>query len=269
VGPELTLLLYGGLVPAAVAGAGLLVAGLRRAPADPPSRGTGGAVLAAAFVASMLAGNAGRLPPFPAVGFHDWLFWLAPLLAVLGAIEPAVPRRWWWGARGLAGAGVATLVLWTPLTRTWSPLEGAAWLLATAGGIVALWAPLARLSEPGPRLRAAGVAAVTGIAAGIALAATHSLMLGQFATALGAASAAGVVLGTWRARFNFGPGFAAPFAGLLGACLASGAYYSELPIAGAVLLAAVPAAALGAVPLARRLGWFGAWVAPGAGPCRA
>lgn len=248
MGPEVTLAVYGVLMPAVLAAAVLAGAGIAR-PRDATAPGpAGAAALGVAFAGAYLAGNAWTPPRFPAVAFHEWLAWCAVPAVVLGALEPAPgARRWWWGVRAIAAIGLVVLLLWTPLRQTWSAAAGAAWVLAATAAVLAMWGPLARLA---PGLGAL-VAAVTAGTGGLALALTGSGLLGTLGVALGSAAGVAWALGTWQPRFAAGRGLAAPVACLLGGALASGAYYSELPWGLALLLTAVPLAAL-AAPISRQ-----------------
>src|SRR5581483_6564733 len=101
------VLVYGGLVPAAVAGGVLLVA--RRRPAllrlvlEPAA---GGVALAGGFVGAYWSLGVG--PRTPAASWH-WLPYLAVGGAVVGLIEtiPLVPGAFRWAARVLLAVAAA------------------------------------------------------------------------------------------------------------------------------------------------------------------
>lgn len=247
-------------VPALVAGAALAAARGRR---------WGGALAAgAAFVAGglLVAG----VPAFPPPEASPALLWLALLAAAAGAVEGAVPRPVRWGLRALVAASVAVALL-SFLVGTgrrfaaWG--EAAPWMAGSAAAIFALGAALdawAARHETGPAAPLAlGIVAAGG---GGALFLSGSALLAQQTGALGAAAGAAFLVALARPGWSGARGATAVAAALLPGLWLAGYFYSDLPAASALLLAAAPLAAWVSElpPLARARAWPRAWAAAGA-----
>jgi hypothetical protein len=248
-------LLLGILLPAVVALGALLVA-WRPLPEAEPEGGQGWGPPLALWLGYAAGHWALRgFPPFPPAESLDWLFWLAWAAGAAGCLEAAGRSAGWvrFATRALVSAAAVWLILRARLQSS-SGLASAGLVAATGCALLALWALLEGLAERRPGSSLPLVLWTTAAASSVSLVLSGSVVLGQLAGALAAALGALVVVSWWRpaaARFRGAPAVAAV---ALGGLWISGAVYSELPLASALLLAAAPVAAWeGEAPAVRRL----------------
>jgi hypothetical protein len=248
--------LAGVLLPAALA-PGLLLAAwriARRRMSARDSRSWGGPLaVAGGFIAGYWA-LLGR-PELPPLDALDWLFYLAPPLAVAGTADARLGLRF--GARAvLIAASVATtflLVGWPLLGGEASARILVAGALATAS-IVALDALAVRSSAA--RLSAILLAAAAPAAVVVLLSGSQRLgQIGGLLVGCGAGLlAANLVLGSAA----IGRGTTLVFGTLLAGVLVCSHLYAELTSGNALLLAAAPNMAWLAYLVPKRAGWLGA-----------
>jgi hypothetical protein len=190
-------------------------------------------------------------PPVPPLERVDWLWYLTVAAVAVGTLEAFVSSRAWlgWSLRAPLGAAVLVLLL-LPLLKTWGRGETVAWLAGLGAAGLVFWAALDSLAEPGPG--APLLLAVLALATAVVLLLSGSALLAQLGLAV-AASLAGLLAVAWWVPPARG---AATVAGvLLPGLWLLGSFYSDVPAASAVLLAAaLPAAALTQVqPVRKRL----------------
>ena len=228
------------LLPALVAGFTVWVG--RRLPAT-LSR----AVLAPALGLAYLVGHGGvaGLPSFPPVTSTQALFWLVVVAVGVGAWE-ATRRE---GSVRVVGAIrvvfvglLLALMVRSMVVYHWTPTQSVLWIAGLAVLLLLVWAAHARLHEVTPpvAMKIAWCLAFAGSA--IALALSHSALLGQLAGVMAAAVFGALVAGG-RSQESGAAGVAVLLvvhAGLL----VSGTFYADLEPFRALALAVVPLAAV-------------------------
>lgn len=248
--PLLSALLFGVLLPGAVAALGAL--GLVAAPAEAARRYGPPWVAAAAFIVGFW-GVVGT-PELSPLDVHH----LLPHVAVLGATAATCELAFGgraglrWVARAAISLAVAWLILRPLLAHSWSGAGGVALLFACAASIAALVAILdhaaGRLSR---RVSGATHVIMLGAVAACA-AASGTLAVGQLGGAMAAA-----VGGLWLVDVVSGAPGRSPVTALTAvfapAVVALAGFYASLMPAVAMLLGAMPVALLIAAVGASRL----------------
>lgn len=256
-----TPLIYGVALPALAAG---VVWGigwrLWRRSAEPMA---GGAWSGAAAAALACAAGAFALWGWPGVPPRLAEGWL-PFLAVAGGVAGLAANRWRRARLPLRGV-MAALAVWAalgPRRAGWPAGEAVAWHATLMAGAFVVHASIDRVAarRPGPGMAMALWVWCAGLAGALAL--TGSLKYGQLAGLPAAALGAAAVAAAWKPALSLANGTAFVLAPWNAALLLCGYFYSDLPAAAAIPLAAAP---LGL--------WFGetaavtrrpAWAAAGA-----
>jgi hypothetical protein len=183
--------------------------------------------------------------PFPPADTTNWLPYFALAAAVLGALCGVLPIKPW--ARVLifavVSAGALRLLLKPKFQYGWSPTQGCIWVACLAGAMVLLAIildVLVRRSATASEMPAFLLIICAGTFGALML--SGSMLLGQFAAVLGAA-VFGSLAFTAR-KVALGRGIVPVFSLLVGALVASGYFFAELPATSAVLLAFAPILAL-------------------------
>lgn len=187
-------------------------------------------------------------PGFPPVDTTNWLPCFALVAALLGVVHQRSSLPAW--ARllvfALFSAGAMSLLLMPKLQREWTFGQALLWVGCLAIGMVALGVVCDRLCRyspspiPTPVFLLILLISCGGTA--VALMLSGSLLLGQLAAILAAATFGSVILGL--RHLTLGKGVAPVVATLLFALLVSGYFFAELPAQSALLLAVAPALAL-------------------------
>jgi hypothetical protein len=181
-------------------------------------------------------------PPFPPFEVFDWLPWLALAAMLLGFFEVLAPTPAWarWENRLLLTA-VAVWVLLGPLVGgMWADWgQATPWLAGIGLGIVILWAVVeSHAARLGRSLILPLIVLAGGTSAAMLLG--HSLKLAELSAVLAASlGACWIVAFGWPA-LTLARGGVPVFVAVLAGLLLCGHFYSELPAAPAVLLAAAP-----------------------------
>jgi hypothetical protein len=183
------------------------------------------------------------LPPGEAT---QWLPYFAIIVAIIGVLDTLLRPPGWIraGVWFLCCAGILRLLLASKFQYGWSLLGGTAWVAVLAAGMLVLtiffdWAAQRDASISVPLI----VTIVAG-GTGLALMFSGSLLLGQLAIVLAAASGAIVLVGFLLPNSVNGRGIAPVASAVLAGLWLSGYYFAELPPATALLLAAAPIPAL-------------------------
>lgn len=182
---------------------------------------------------------------FPPTDTTNWLPYFALTAAVLGALCGVLKTRAWMRALifGLVSAGALRLLLKPRFSHGWSLPEGCIWVAGLAGAVVLLAIvldALVRRSATTLELPACLLIVCAGTFGALML--SGSILLGQFATVLGAAVFGSLVF--TFGRVAVGRGIVPVFSLLVSALVVSGYFFAELPITCAVLLAFAPVPAL-------------------------
>ncbi len=250
------------LVPALVA-AFLLVAASRATRRGLPATGAllAGLALAGGHLASVLA-IAGS-PAWPPVDARSWLFALVPTSTLVAASAVLVGRRSFTLVTRISWAVLVPPLVLAPLARhAWGPWQASLMFALLAATLVLLAEAFERIGtavRPSAFLAAgAGPAALAVPLLVFGASALFGQLAGALAWALTPLFLGSVVSrepGWWR-------GLPLPLATVVVLMLGTGAFFAELPLPAAGLLASGPLlAALAARRLARRLGPKGAWIA--------
>jgi len=205
-----------------------------------------GALAACALGAAYFAGHVFSTgwTLFPPTDTTNWLPYFALAAGAIGSLASLVASK---AARiavfGLTCVGAMRLLLAPKFRYGWSAEQG--WLWVVCLGCVALLQALnlaakARRSSIAIELPLLQIIVSAGTAGALML--SGSLLLGQFAAVLSAATIGSLVLAL-RGRIDV-DGTALVFSLLLVALLACGYFFAELPALSAVLLATAPAGAL-------------------------
>jgi hypothetical protein len=222
----LSLVLWGALLP------GVLAALIARTEQTP---GVGARAMVIGTLAGLLAMEG--LPSLPPTEALDYL----PLLALIGLVWGQLEARLLVGAPARLLAGVGLLWPMTAAVRqyTWSGTETMQWIGGLGLGIAALWTlSIAGIQRSAPR-RAGIALAVVALSAAVALGGSGSVRYAQLAGIVTAALG-GVLAGRWHLDRAALLGVTAPLALVLGALLAVGVLFSDLPIPVAGLLVLAP-----------------------------
>ena len=183
--------------------------------------------------------------PFPPTDTTNWLPCFALVAAVLSAFCGVLGIRAWVRVLifSLVSSGTLRLLLKPKFQYGWSLTEGYTWVACLAAAIV-LVAIIFDALVRRPAMAVEMPAFLLIICAGAfgALMLSGSMLLGQFATVLGAAVFGSLVC--IARKIALGRGIVPVFSLLLGALLVSGYFFAELPAASAVLLAFAPVLAL-------------------------
>jgi len=170
----------------------------------------------------------------------QWLFCFALVAAAVGQADEFIrlPRVVTIAIWTVVFAAALRLLLQPKFHYTWKGSEAWLWL----GAIIAtslLWsAGMAMLDRPAARLELPLDAVIISAGTAIALILSGSLLLGQLAVVVGATSATALIFGFLTRAFSFARVFV-PITSLLLLCLwVSGYFYSELPAASLLALAA-------------------------------
>lgn len=262
------VIIWGGLLPAGIAGT-ILLLGWRpwnRALApDRAAAAAGPLALGGAWLAAQIAIVGITLPPLRA---SDWLAVLVAAAALGGLFEalrqPPGWLRWSWRA-ALSLALPALLVL--PLWRSsWSTPEALALIGAAGMGVFGAWS----LLEAQARRRAGAamplLLAVLASGSGLVLALSGSASQGQLGGALAAAVGAALVIALLQPRLSLAHGSIGPLVIALAGLWLNGTFYADVPSGSLVLLFAAPWLALvGRLrPVQRLAPWQSALVSAGA-----
>lgn len=182
---------------------------------------------------------------FPPTDTTNWLPYFALGAAALGAVQESVRLKT--GVRvllfALITAGALRLLLKPKFQYGWPAGQGWLWLTGLALAVVFLAVVVDLLVQRTSRpieLPAYLLIVCAGTAGALML--SGSILLGQLATALGAAIFGTLVLSIRRIALS--RGVAPVFSLLLGALLISGYFFAELPATSAALLAVAPVLAL-------------------------
>jgi hypothetical protein len=180
---------------------------------------------------------------FPPADTTNWLPYFALAAAVLGASCALVAIKPW--ARMLifatVSAGALTLLLKPKFQYGWSVGEGSLWVASLVSVFVLL---AVSLDAVGRRTATEMPAFLLVTCAGAfgALMLSGSILLGQFAAVLGAAVFGSLVFAL--GKVPLGRGIVPVFSLLMGALLACGYFFADLPLTSAIMLALAPAFAL-------------------------
>ena len=238
--------------------------GLSPAPwAAPLGMGLGVAV----GIVGLMASNAGTgfvasIPWPPRASFH-WLPWIA-FAGVALAVAGIVPERvglWLHAVLGIALVVFAATVI--VFLRQRARLgDGAA--LGLAGAMVVAAALVAASNEVAARRLPGWLIplhmTIVGTALAVALGATGTVKIAQYAGVLCAATGPWIVAGLIRREFRFSTGGIAVFVALASSLVMSGVLYSKLPVGAAILLAlAAVAPVVALVPVGETRAW---WLRP-------
>ena len=192
----------------------------------------------------------GGWPPLPPLDASGWLFWLAGVLGVGGALLPSVRPALRLGLAIGLSAPVLYGILAARVHYAWTPVVAGLWIggLALAfGACTAVNAAVALKLPPRPAL--ASLLVTTGGAA-VALGTTGSLLLGGLGAVLAAEMAVLLVrpseAGVRAARIVAMP--------VLFGAVVIGGFYSALPVGSAALLLLAP---MGALVVGRARPWLG------------
>lgn len=179
-------------------------------------------------------------PAFPPAEATQWLPYFALGAAFIGVLDtllrPAglVRGSIWF----LFCAGVVGLLLGSKFQYGWSFFEGTLWIACLAGGMLVLSVFLDRAAQRDASISFPLIVAIVAGGTGLALMLSGSMLLGQLALVLAGTSGAIVIVGVLLPNAVNGRGIA-PVAGtLLSGLWLSGYFFSELPPASALLLAA-------------------------------
>lgn len=228
---SISLLLLGVLLP------GTIAAVITRSEGAP---GVGARAVSIGTLAGLIAIDS--VPSLPPIEAPDYL----PFLALTGLV---------WGqleARLVAAAPLrltaAFVLLWSMTSalrqHTWEGSEPVQWIGGLGLGIAALWTMcIAGIQRCPPRGAGIALTTLTALSA-IALGASGSARYGQLAGALAAAMGGMVVIGLWRPSRENLIAIVPVTALILGALLAAGVLFSELPLLVAGLLAMAPSGLL-------------------------
>ena len=226
-----SLLLLGVVLPGSVAA---LITWSEAAP------GSGARAMSIGALAGLIAIDG--VPALPPVEATDYLPFLALIGMVWGQIE----------TRLLAAAPLrltaAFVLLWSMTAAqrqyTWEGSEPVQWVGGLGLGIAALWTVCVAGIQRSPP-RGAGIAlALLTILCTIALGASGSARYGQLAGTIAAATSGMALVGLWRPSREHLLAIVPPLALILGALLAAGVLFSDLPLMVAGLLALSPAGLL-------------------------
>lgn len=231
--------------------------------AAPVGMGLGVAVGIVGLMSAM--GGAGfvqSIPLPPRQSFH-WLPWIG-LASIVLAVAGLVPARigpWVYGVLGLALASFAAIVI--VYLRQRARLGDGPAMALTAALVVGTAVVVASNELAARRLPGWAIPlhlTIVGTALAVALGATGTLRIGQYAGVPCAVTGPWIVAGLLRRDFRLATGGIAVFAVLAMSLAVSGVLYSSLPAAAALLLAvaaAAPGVALVPMPTARE-----AWLRP-------
>jgi len=178
---------------------------------------------------------------FPPADTTNWLPYFALAAAVLGVFCANLPLTAW--ARGvtfgLVSIGALRLLLNPKFQYGWSPSEGWAWVAGLGSAIVLLAIILDGLARrPGTAVEMPLFLLIVSAGTSGAVMLSGSMLLGQFTMVLAAALFGSLVF--TAGKVPLGRGIVPVFSLLLGALLASGYFFAELPLTSAVLLAFAP-----------------------------
>lgn len=196
-----------------------------------------------AYLAAHVAIN-GRPELAPAES-SQWLFHLVALATVIGALEAGVGLRW--PTRLVLRAIVVAALLWLtlrPLVRhSWSAPESALALSSLAVAVLVLLFSADALGRRGPAALETAVWMASAGAGGVVLTIAGSARLGQMSGALAMALLPAAVLLWWRRDDRLAPGVALPALVAFAGVWLNGAFYTEMPPAASLAVAAAPFAA--------------------------
>jgi hypothetical protein len=255
---QVKMLMVSAVMPAILAGAALALAWrVWRRDGDGNRGAWGGAAgLALAYAAGHL-GLVGA-PPFPPVEATQWLFWLALLAGLWGAMEDRLRLL----ARvRLGGRVILAIVLPVALARplvtySWGAGKGTLYVALLGIAVAALSWIVQRTAErrDGALVPALLLVVATGSAGLLVM--SGSALLGQLAGLLAAASGAALVLAFWRPRVSLAGGGVTVAVLLLSGLWITGFFYAEMPLPSAILapLSLAAGAGLAQIPAVRGRG---------------
>jgi hypothetical protein len=183
------------------------------------------------------------LPPGEAT---QWLPYFAIIVTIVGVLDtllrpPGSIRTVVWF---LCCAGILRLLLASKFQYGWSLLGGTVWVAVLAAGMLVLTIFFDRAAQRDASISVPLIVTIVAGGTGLAVMFSGSLLLGQLAIVLAAASGAIVLVGFLLPNTVNGRGIAPVASAVLTGLWLSGYYFAELPPATALLLAAAPIPAL-------------------------
>ena len=194
-------------------------------------------------------------PAFPPVEATQWLPYFALAAMFLGVIDallrPAGSLRMliWM----LCCMGFLRLLLNAKFQYGWSLAQGVLWIVGLAAGMLMLAISLDAAVRRDRSISSPLILTIVASGTGAALMLSGSMLLGQFAMILAAALGAILAAAFLLPRAVEGRGVVPVAVALLASLWLSGYFYSELPLASALLLAAASLPALFMISLSERL----------------
>ena len=194
-------------------------------------------------------------PAFPPAEATQWLPYFALAAMFLGVIDallrPAGSLRMliWM----LCCMGFLRLLLSAKFQYGWSLAQGVLWIVGLAAGMLMLAISLDAAVRRDRSISSPLILTIVASGTGAALMLSGSMLLGQLAMILAAALGAILAAAFLLPRAVEGRGVVPVAVALLASLWLSGYFYSELPLASALLLAAASLPALFMISLSERL----------------
>ena len=241
-------ILYGVLLPAAIALTVMLVAWRPWSSGSPKGYWGGALAIGAAFIAALI--NMQPRPAFPPALAEDWLFHVAWMVVIVGLVLAFVKVPFAVRAviAAVTSAAVTYLVLQPLIKRTWSAQESAIWVGSISAGMTLVFVLHEWISEKKHDASVPLVMALTAGGLGLFMMFSNSQSYGQRAGVLAAATAAITVVAIWSKKLSLARGgvlaFVLLFGGLLTTCYAypdKVVPYRLLLIAAAPIVGLLPA----------------------------